>query len=184
MDLKWKLSNRKVLSSNRIFTLISRDASSPDDKIQGEFYVIETRNWVNVIPITKENKVVLVKQYRHGINDYSLEIPGGIVETEGNSASLQAGQKELQEETGYTSKTWEYLGKASGNPAILNNWCDFFIARDAEKTSVQNFDPHEDIEVIEVDLKELPVLLEQNKIHHPMCVAAIGWYFLKYPISG
>lgn len=174
----WTRTNKRKVYSNKIFDIVSFDAESPDKKIFSEFYVLETNDWVNVIPITKEKNVVLVKQHRHGINQESLELPGGVVKFEGDNRFLETAIAELREETGYTTDKWKYLCKVSANPAILNNWSYAYVAYDVKKTHSIELDPEEDIETIEVPLDELPKLVQAGIIHHSIMVASIGCFFM------
>lgn len=175
----WTRKNKKVLSSNRIFDVVSHETVSPDKKISGEFYSLETKDWVNVIAITARETVILVKQYRHGLNTMSLELPGGIVEISGQDRHLLAAQAELREETGYTSNKWTLLGKISSNPGIMNNYTYCYLAQNSEKTESLDFDPHESIESFEIPLKELPDLIRKEIIHHSLMIASIGMYFMR-----
>ncbi|MDV6234621.1 NUDIX hydrolase [Leptospira ellisii] len=175
----WSKRNRKDLFSTPIFDLVSWHTESPDKRVSREFFHLESRDWVNVIALTPENKILLIDQYRHGIHRYSLEIPGGISE---KNTLLESAQAELAEETGYVSQEWEYLGKVTGNPAILNNWCHTFIAKNVRKLQEQDLDDSEQIEIFETPLENVPALIERNILHHGMMVAALGMYFIKHPI--
>lgn len=172
----WKRNNRKELYKTRIFDLVSFDASSPDGSIQNTFYHLESIDWVNVIALTDSGNVVLVDQFRHGLNRYSLELPGGLAE---KNSLLESVQAELREETGYEAKEWQPLGKVSANPAIFSNFSHTFLARGAHKVSDQDLDPNEDIRIFEYPIDEIPELIERGFIHHGMMVASFGLYFMK-----
>ncbi|MCC6274931.1 MAG: NUDIX hydrolase, partial [Leptospiraceae bacterium] len=125
----WNRKSRNLIHSNRIFDLVSWNAESPDKTIDGVFYGLETKDWVNVIPITSRGTLIMVEQYRHGLNSMSLELPGGICEFEGDDRFLNAAKAELREETGFTSNDWKLIGKVATNPGILNNHSYTFLAR-------------------------------------------------------
>ncbi|HRP04830.1 MAG TPA: NUDIX hydrolase, partial [Opitutaceae bacterium] len=95
----WKRGATRVLAKTRILELWGVIFSHPARKEAGEFTVIHTLDWVNVVATTPDHRMVLVRQFRYGINAPSLEIPGGIIE-EGEDP-IKAGLRELQEETGY-----------------------------------------------------------------------------------
>lgn len=175
----WKREPKKVLANTPILDLVSYHSVSPDQKVQNDFFVVEMRDWANVVAITKDKKILFVKQYRHGINDICLELPGGIVEKTGEDRFWQTAQAELLEETGYTTKNWQRLGRVSGNPGFINNWCEFFVAEDVEKTHEQSLDPQERIEVVEYPIYEIPELIEKQVIHHSIMVAALGLFFMR-----
>ncbi|MBM9576985.1 NUDIX hydrolase [Leptospira sp. 201903070] len=179
-DHLWSKENRKDLIQTPIFKLVSWHTTSPDQKISRDFFHLESLDWVNVIALTPENKILLIDQYRHGIHRFSLEIPGGIAE---KPTLLESAQAELVEETGYVSEEWEYLGKVTGNPAILNNWCHTFVAKNVRKLHEQDLDDSEQIEIFETSLENIPKLISENILHHGMMVAALGMYFIKHPIQ-
>lgn len=175
----WSKINRKDLVDTPIFKLVSWNITSPDKKISKDFFHLESLDWVNIIALTPDNKIVLVDQYRHGIHRFSLEIPGGIAV---KNSLLESAQAELVEETGYVSQDWEYLGKVTGNPAILDNWCHTFIAKNAHRLHKQNLDDSEQIEIFETPIENIPKLIADHILHHGMVVAAFGMYFIKNPI--
>lgn len=88
------------------------------------FYVHEYPDWVNAVALTKEGKVVMVKQYRHGIESVDLELPGGVLEA--GETPQQGVEREVLEETGYRFEKVEYLAKVSANPSTTNNWTHLF----------------------------------------------------------
>lgn len=176
----WSKNDRKDLIQTPIFKLVSWHTTSPDRKVSRDFFHLESLDWVNVIALTPDDKILLIDQYRHGIHRFSLEIPGGIAE---KATLLESAQAELVEETGYVSDEWEYLGKVTGNPAILNNWCHTFIAKNVRKLHDQDLDDSEQIEIFETPLRNVPRLIDENILHHGMMVAALGMYFIKNPIQ-
>lgn len=179
MDNFWEKIDRTILSTNRIFDVAAYKYLSPDKTFTHDFYILETKDWVNIIPITSNNEIILVNQFRHGSNCFSLELPGGIVDFTGEGKFLQAAKAELRQETGYTTEQWEYLGKVSGNPALFNNWCEFYIAHNVSKTEELELDREEFLNTEIYPIKQIPELILQNKIIHPMMVAALGMYFVK-----
>ncbi len=175
----WKLIKSKKQSSYKVFDLRIDTAQSPRTEKSYDFYILETGPWVNIIPITKENNVVFVKQFRHGIRDFTLEIPGGMVEK--NDTPRGAALRELEEETGYSSNKIEFLGKVHPNPAILNNYCYTYLARDVEKNGSQHLDEREDIEVVLIPLSEVFSLIKKGKITHSLVICAFSFFILENP---
>ncbi len=177
-DIKdWKLIESKFFGSFKIFDLKVERFLSPRTNKEYDFYVIESNNWVNIIPITKDEQVVFIKQFRHGTKSITLEIPGGIVEDYDDPKS--AAIRELEEETGYTSNDVEFLGKVHPNPAFLNNWCYTYLAKDVKKISAQRLEEQEDIEVTLIPLSEVKDLILSEKITHSLVVSAFLFFFAK-----
>jgi 8-oxo-dGTP pyrophosphatase MutT (NUDIX family) len=123
-----------------------------------------------MVALTPNEEVVLVKQYRYGTDEITMEIPGGVIHT--GEDVLVAAKRELEEETGYSAKNWTLLGSVDANPAFMTNKCYTYLATGCEKTSEQNLDPFEEIEVMTVPLKEIPQLIREQKISHSLVVAA------------
>ncbi|EQA47263.1 NUDIX domain protein [Leptospira broomii serovar Hurstbridge str. 5399] len=177
----WKRGAKKLLFHTPIFDLVACHTESPDGNVSRDFFHLISKDWVNIIALTEEGKILLINQYRHGLDRYSLEIPGGIAE---KKTLLESAQAELREETGYISEDWEYLGKVSGNPAVFDNWCHTYIARNVHPHEAgQDLDESEQIDFYEYPLEGVPSLVEQNILHHGMMVAALGMFFLKYPLK-
>jgi 8-oxo-dGTP pyrophosphatase MutT (NUDIX family) len=138
--------------------------------------VIETQDWVNIIPITADHRVVMVRQYRHGSREVTLEIPGGLVDVGETPESAAA--RELLEETGYQAEGVVKIGVSNPNPAIFNNRCYTFVARNVTKVRDPMPDQTEDIEVVLIPLMEIPELIRKGKIDHAIVISAFYWYFL------
>ncbi|HWR93423.1 MAG TPA: NUDIX hydrolase [Desulfobacterales bacterium] len=174
----WDIASSERRDQLRIFGLRVDRAVSPRTGAAHDFYVLESGNWVNVIPVTPEREVVLIRQYRHGTREVTLEIPGGIIEP--GDSPQEAARRELQEETGYEAGEMIGLGFVHPNPAFLDNRCYTFIAWNARQTGPQTQDEKEDIEVLLKPLSEIPALIREGKITHSLVVAAFYRLFMEH----
>lgn len=181
MISKWQTIKREKLKDLKIFDLISVERKHPHQDKKGNFVVIESPDWVNIIPLTKNKEVVLVEQYRHGINDITLEVPGGLIDN-GETPQI-AGQRECIEETGYSgSMDAELIGISQPNPAFLNNLCYSYIWHDCEEKFEQQLDGNEDINVVLKPIDEIKNLILDQTIMHSIVLNAFFFYSLKYDL--
>ncbi len=174
----WDVTSSQHEKSYGIFSFRTDKAVSPRTGLEYDFYILESTPWVNIIPLTPENEVILIRQYRHGIRDLTLEIPGGLVD--GQDTPEQTAIRELREETGYKATEMIPLGNVLPNPAIQDNRCYTFLAKNVILAGEQQLDEQEDIEVLRRPFEEIPRLIREGEIDHSLVVAAFFKYFLKY----
>jgi ADP-ribose pyrophosphatase len=174
----WMLLSSKRDKSCRVFDLRIDRACSPRTGQAHDFFVIESSSWVNIIPLTPDNNVVMVRQYRHGTREVTLELPGGLVENADSPES--AALRELQEETGYGATAIIPLGHVHPNPAFQNNRCYSYLAENVFPIGVQKQDDQEDIGVVLEPLAAIPRLIREQVITHALVVAAFYRYYLEY----
>lgn len=176
----WTQLDDRLLNKTYVFDLRVQRLRSPDGGYEDDFFYIASRDWVNIIPITKDRQVVLVDQFRHGINERSLETPGGIVDAD-DPEPMKTAVRELEEETGYVPGSVLSLGTVRPNPAMLNNTCHIFAALDCERSGKQHLEPTEDITVHLVPLLELPRLIRTGEIGHSVVSSACFLLWTQYP---
>jgi len=171
-DLTWKTIASKKIYSETWMNIRADTCEKPDGNIVTPYYVYEFPEWVCAVALTKNNKVVLERQYRHALGVTSLEIPGGCVDKEDASYEV-AVARELLEETGYRFEKYEYLGSTSANPSTHTNLNHLFLATGGELVQEQSLDAGEDIEIFTVSLDELVQMVKEQKIVQSMHLAAI-----------
>jgi 8-oxo-dGTP pyrophosphatase MutT (NUDIX family) len=174
----WERLASEIAYACRIFSIRRDRARFSRDEAEHDFHVLESVDWVNIIPVTPSGEVVLVRQFRHGIRECTLEIPGGMVDPE-DPSPLAAARREMIEESGYDSERVEVLGSIHPNPAIQNNHCHSFVAYDVERRYVPAFDSTEETEVVLVPLARIPDLIRAGDITHALVVVAFHWLALR-----
>jgi 8-oxo-dGTP pyrophosphatase MutT (NUDIX family) len=134
--------------------------------------VLEAPDWVNVVALTAEEEVVLIRQYRFGAGHVTLEIPGGCVDD--GEEHGDAARRELREEAGFTSDDWTYLGCVEPNPAVHDNLCHHWLARGARRTHAQELDAGEDIQVLTLPVDEVRRAAQDGGIRHALVLTALS----------
>jgi ADP-ribose pyrophosphatase len=176
--MNWKILSSEYLYKETWFTIRRDVCETPEGKIIDPYYVYEFPTWVSALAITEDNKVVMVRQYRHGIQETILEVPGGCVDdTDKNYEVAMA--RELLEETGYSFSSYEYLGKVSPNPSTNTNWMHMYLATGGVKVKEQQLDHNEEIEVVIMELEEVKKLLLENKIVQALHSCTIMYGLMK-----
>ena len=144
--------------------------------------ILESADWVNIVAVTPEKKIVTVKQFRFGVAKTTVEIPAGIIDK--GEPPEQAAARELSEETGYIASTWKYLGWFEANPAFLNNVCHSWLALDVVKTHSPHLDEGEEISVHELSLEEIRKEIEQGNMRNSLTILALSRVFdLRDPVQ-
>jgi 8-oxo-dGTP pyrophosphatase MutT (NUDIX family) len=121
----------------------------------------------------------MVRQYRHGSGEVTLEIPGGLIDA--GDTPEKAAVRELLEETGFQAREVLEIGVVNPNPALFNNRCYTFLAKDVKKIREPMPDQTEDIEVVLVPLSDISEWIRTGKIDHAIVITAFTHYFLRYP---
>jgi len=165
------LESWKVLESSYIRPRFRVDKCELPNGKYLDATIFEFRSWANIVALTQNNEVVLIRQYRHGVKDVLWEIPGGVVED--GEDPLEGVKRELLEETGYTASKFVQVGKLYPNPALQTNTVYFFLALNAEKVTSQSLDDGEDIEVHLVPMDDLIGMVKRGQFPHALMVAAL-----------
>ncbi len=172
----WKRQSSKRIADCRVFKVREDFCERESDGATHNFFVIENPDWVNVIALTKDDRIVLIEQYRQGTEEITLEIPGGMID-EGEEPE-RAARRELAEETGYETGEFILLGKSRPNPAINTNWMYHYLALNCEKTLETAFDEHESLATKIASRTEVESLIADGKITHSLAVAGFYYFYL------
>jgi len=147
----------------------------PNGKII-ETMILEYSTWATVVAITKNQEVVLIKQYRHGAGKVIWEFPGGVVDP--GESPMQAAKRELLEESGYAviqenDSSWAETGAVSPNPDTHTNKIHTFLALDVERVAAQDLDATEEIDVYLIPLDEVIRMATRGELLQAMQVSAL-----------
>lgn len=172
MPEPWKKVRSTLVGDFRIFKLRSDVSLSPRTGEEHDFYVLDSVNWVNVIALTPDRRLVMIEQFRHGSNTVELEIPGGMMDA-GETDPVATAARELREETGYAGEHARLLGKIWSNPAILSNRTFTVLIENCRLQHAVDWDHSEDLVTRLVPVADLPRLVADGKIGHSLVVVAL-----------
>lgn len=172
--MMWMKGKRINRHDYNVFHVVTTEFQYHDNR--AEFYQIEAPNWVNVIARCNQH-IIMVKQFRIGSEAYSLELPGGIIETQRIDI---AGIKELEEETGYSGEA-TLIGHMNPNPALFTNQLYTLFVAHAVKSHKMAPELFEDIEVIHVPIEEIYTKIAQGEITNALTIASFMQLNARYP---
>lgn len=179
---RWQTLAVEEAADYGLFRVERLERVSPRTGKIGQYKVLRIGSWANVVALTPEGEVILIEQYRHGIDDLTLEIPGGVVEPDEDP--LVGAARELREETGFAGDPPVLIGRVHPNPAIQDNTCFTYLIENARRVGELQLDPGEHIVVRLVPLEAVPRLLREGLITHSLVVAAFHWLALHRGVGG
>lgn len=168
---RWERVRRRDLFRSPVFRIREDTVVSPRTGEELPFYVLECDDWVNVVAFTADDRLILVRQFRQGREEFSLEIPGGVVEAGEDPA--EAARRELREETGYGCEAVTPLGWVAPNPAIQTNRCHTYLARGCRYEGEPTPDEGEDLEVELLPAGEVRAAILDGRIRHSLAVVGL-----------
>jgi 8-oxo-dGTP pyrophosphatase MutT (NUDIX family) len=171
---RWQKLGDTTLLHTRVFDVHSMRYRHPVRETGRDFIVVQPPDWVNVVALTPDHRLVLVRQFRFGIDGFSLEIPGGVMES--GEDPVTAGLRELREETGFAGVSARVLGKVHPNPAIQGNTCHFVLVEQAVASAAMEWDPDEEIEVSTLPVDDVLKLARSGGITHGLVLDALLFF--------
>ena len=169
----WDIKSSRRILDCRIFQVRHDVTVNPRTGQPHDMYALEQPNWVNVIPLTPDDQVVMVEQWRHGTRTVEPETPGGLMDA--GELPIQCARRELLEETGYVPAQVELLGTVHPNPAIQNNQQHYVLASGCRQVADLTLDHAEDIAVRLIPLAEIPALIRTGQITHGIVIGGFYW---------
>jgi len=174
----WTVLSSTYISRKEWFTVRQEHVRTSTGREIREFWVSEFRPWVNVIAVTPDQRLVLIRQYRHGLGDVHFELPAGTTDP-GDTSFEEAARRELREETGYGGGRWRPLVALCANPALQNNLTHTFVAEGVVREGAPTLDGYEEISVHLVPLGEVEALIRGGDMVQALNVAALATYLLE-----
>ncbi|TDJ60476.1 MAG: NUDIX hydrolase [Proteobacteria bacterium] len=170
---EWEIIRSDELYSTPYFRFRRDTCALPDQRVMPAYYVWELVDWVNVVPLTDDGRLILVNQYRHAAQRRFYEFPGGTTAPGGDEPPEDAARRELREETGYEPHDLSYLGHHYPNPGIQNNRMHVYLATGCVWVGEPKLDTYEDIEVESVQIQEFIQAVEQGRPMHSLMMASL-----------
>ncbi len=169
-----QVSALRTLITTPVMKLLAGRVHSNRNGIEREFFKLDFSRWVNIVACTEKNEIILIRQYRFGTDRIELEIPGGAVND--GEPPLEAGLRELLEETGYAGDNGRIIGKVCPNPAIQDNFCYTVLVENVKKVADPTLDEMEDIEVLTLSEDETFALIHDGTINHGLVLNGLMFY--------
>jgi ADP-ribose pyrophosphatase len=168
----WKRTKVETVGRHRVFDVQESEMLLPGGSpAPHPIYTLACPAWCSVLAITADDHAVFVWQYRHGTDEMSLEIPGGVLDP--GESPMDAARRELHEETGFAADRLELLSMCYPNPAFQPNAHYSFVAKNARPSGPPHLDPTEECEVVLIPLSDLPALIDEGHVTHALCVVPL-----------
>jgi 8-oxo-dGTP pyrophosphatase MutT (NUDIX family) len=176
---KWELLQEEEISPSEWFPLFRHTVKLPNGQIVDDYYVSDLGDVAMILPITTDGQIIVIKEYKHGADDFIWLFPAGRVGPQ--QEPLIAAKKELKEETGYEAAGWQLLGQVYPAPSKNKTQVNCFLATDCELTSNQDLEKTEAIQVHKISWTQWEQMVEQNKANDSNALATMVFFKKKYP---
>lgn len=167
-----RLDSQPVFDAG-LFSVTRDRTRSPRTGHERDVYVLHMVDWLMTVPLTEQGELVMVRQYRHGSGEASLEIPGGLHDGAGERHD-EGAARELAEETGYGGGVLSFLGELRPQPALMSNRVRIYLARGVRRMTSPQPDAGEDIEVVLLDPGEIAARIASGEMNNAMTVTALA----------
>lgn len=159
----WKTLQSELVFDHPWYKLRRDHVQLPTGQVLDDYFVSVRPNVVLIFPLTADNHVLFVRQYKHAAGQILLELPGGVVD-EGETVPADAARRELLEETGYATDELTLLAEVFDNPTKDTDTIYYYLARNVRETAAQDLDETENIEVVKVPLAEVEGLVLRGEV--------------------
>jgi 8-oxo-dGTP pyrophosphatase MutT (NUDIX family) len=161
---RWEVLETHQVIDSPFLRIRSERVALSDGTILPNYFIIENRGWVGIVPVTEDGRILLNRQYKHGARMKVIEFPAGGIDDHEDDPR-EAAHRELMEETGYSVEPdqMEPLAHMLANPtgSVTRIW--WYIARNVRLTGNQKVDPAEVIENFLVTPAELLHLIHTGE---------------------
>ncbi len=171
---KWKTLSSEDVFNAGFFKLRVDSCELPDGRVMPKYYVADFPAWIHVIAVTRDKQLVMVRQFRYGAGEESLEVPGGSFDPRLKETPKDAGARELKEETGYASQKWRQIAEFYPNPAFQSNKMYTFLATDCELVAEPELDPFEDLTTELMPIGEALKGIESGVFNHGLVMSSLA----------
>lgn len=173
----WKVLTSEYLARKPWHTVRVERVLLPTGAEIAEYWVNEYLPWVNVVAVTPEEQVLLIRQYRHGLGEVHFELPGGTTDP-GETSLEDAARRELLEETGYGGGRWSPFMTLSANPALQNNLTYTFLVEGVVPLGRPEPEASEDLRIHLTPVGEIERLLDGGEIVQALHAAPLAKFLL------
>lgn len=169
---KWKTLESLTLFQSNYANFRKEVCEVENGRIMPNYYILDVRDWVNVVAITKDGKIILVRQYRHAAKIVTIEIPGGAIDRADANPEVAA-RRELLEETGFSAGETIFAMDHFPNPALQSNRLFTYVFTNCERVSEPDWDEFEEMEIDLVSLEELREKIQRGELTHSLILASL-----------